>query len=166
MVLFETINIISVVLFAVGMVLLMIELFVPGFGIFGGLGLVALILCIVFQAQTFLEGLILFLAIGALVIALSFIAARSFKRGWLYRSSLVLKDTARKEEGYVSNDDYTSLVGKTGRSLTPLRPAGIAEIDGQKTDVVTDGEFIPGHSRIEVARVIGRRIIVRQLEDQ
>jgi membrane-bound serine protease (ClpP class) len=165
MVLFETINIVSVVLFVAGMVLLMIELFVPGFGIFGGLGLVALMLCIVFQAQTFLEGLILFLGVGAILVAISFIAARSMKRGWLYRSSLVLKDTAQKEEGYVSNDDYSSLVGKTGRSLTPLRPAGIAEFDGQKADVVTEGEFIPSHSRVEVTRVIGPRIIVRQLED-
>ena len=165
MVLFETINIVSVVLFVAGMVLLMIELFVPGFGIFGGLGLVALMLCIVFQAQTFLEGLILFLGVGAIVVALSFVAARSLKRGWLYRSSLVLKDTAQKEEGYVSNDDYSSLVGKTGRSLTPLRPAGIAEFDGQKADVITEGEFIPSHSRVEVARVIGARIIVKQLED-
>ena len=45
--LFESIETVSIVLFAVGMIFLMIELFAPGFGIFGGLGLVALVLCIV-----------------------------------------------------------------------------------------------------------------------
>jgi len=165
MVLFETINIVSVVLFAVGMVLLLIELFVPGFGIFGGLGLVALILCIVFQAKSLLEALILLLAFSAIVVALALIAGRSLKRGRLYRSSLVLKDAADKEEGYVSSEDYSHLVGETGVSLTPLRPAGVAELGGRKHDVVTEGEFIPARSRIRVERVVGSRIIVRQLED-
>lgn len=165
MVLFETINIVSVILFAVGMVLLLIELFVPGVGIFGGLGLVALVLCIVFQAQTVLEALILLLCITVIVVALSLIAARSFKRGWLYRSPLVLKDAAEKESGYVSSSDHSYLTGKTGRSLTPLRPAGTAEFDGQKADVMTEGEFIPAKSDIIVLRVEGSRIFVRQLED-
>lgn len=163
--LFETLNVVSIVLFAVGMVLLLIEMFIPGFGIFGGLGLVALVLCIVFQAKTFLEGLILFLGIGVIVVALALIAARSFKRGRLYRSPLVLKDAAGKDDGYVSSDSLSHLTGKTGRSLTPLRPSGAVEIDGQKVDVVTSGEFIDGHSRIVVDKVVGARVIVRRLED-
>lgn len=165
MVLFETINIVSVVLFAVGMVLLLIELFVPGFGIFGGLGLVALVLCIVFQARSVLEALILLLAFSAIVVALALIAGRSLKRGRLYRSALVLKDAQDREEGYVSSDDYTHLVGETGVSLTPLRPAGVAELGGRKQDVVTEGEFIPARSPVKVERVVGSRVIVRQLED-
>ena len=143
MVLFETINIVSVVLFAVGMVLLLIELFVPGFGIFGGLGLVALVLCIVFQAPSLLEALILLVSFSAIVVALALIAGRSLKRGRLYRSPLVLKETADKEEGYMSSGNYSHLVGETGISLTPLRPAGVAELGGHKHDVVTEGEFIP-----------------------
>ncbi len=165
MVLFESINIVSVILFAVGMVLLLIELFVPGFGIFGGLGLVALVLCIVFQAKTAAEALIMVLVITAIVVALSLIAARSFKRGWLYRSSLVLKDAEEKEAGYVSSSNFSHLVGKTGISITPLRPAGTAEFDGKKADVVTEGDFIPAKAEILVLRVEGSRVIVRQLED-
>ncbi len=165
MVLFESLELVSVILFIVGMVLLMIELFVPGLGIFGGLGLVALVLCIVFQAKTWTEALILLVAIAVIVIVLSLIAARSFKRGWLYRSSLVLKDAEEKQAGYVSSSDYSHLTGKTGRSLTPLRPAGTAEFDGNKADVISEGEFIPAKSEIIVLRVEGSRIFVRQLED-
>jgi len=165
MVLFETINIVSVVLFAVGMVLLLIELFVPGFGIFGGLGLVALVLCILFQARSLLEALILLVAFSAIVIALALIAGRSLHRGFLFRTPLVLKDAEDKENGYVSSSDYSHLVGETGISITPLRPAGLAELSGRKYDVVTEGEFIPARSRVRVDRVVGSRIIVRQLED-
>ena len=46
--LFETISIVSIILFFVGLGLITVELFIPGIGIFGGLGLVALILAIVF----------------------------------------------------------------------------------------------------------------------
>ncbi len=162
--LFESINILSVVLFAVGMVLMLIELFAPGFGIFGGLGLVSLLLCIVFQAKNLTEALILILVIGGVVIILALIAARSFRRGLLYRSSIVLKNAADREEGYIANEDKSRFAGKTGISLTPLRPSGTASLDGEKADVVTDGEFIPSGARIEVVRVVGARIIVRQLE--
>lgn len=162
--LFATIETVSIVLFAVGLFFLLIELFVPGFGIFGGLGIVALILCIVFQAHSVAEGLVLFLIMAAIVMILALIAARSLKRGWLYRSSLVLKDAEEKEAGYVARDDYSRFTGKNGVSLTPLRPAGSAEIDGEKADVVTEGDYIPKDARIQVLKTVGGRIIVKQLE--
>ncbi len=163
--LFETINTVSIILFAVGMVLIMVELFMPGFGIFGGLGLVALILCIVFTAQTVTQGMILFLILAAIVAIIVLIFLRSFKKGKLYRSPLVLKVFENKSEGYVSNDDYSHFAGKKGVSLTTLRPAGMAEIDGEKADVVTDGEFIAKGEKIEVVKVSGRRIVVKQTEE-
>ncbi len=163
--LFETIETVSVVLFIVGMIFLLIELFAPGFGIFGGLGLVALVLCIVFQAHSVAEGALLFLIIGGIVTILALIAARSFKRGWLYKSSLVLKDAEEKDAGYVARDDYSRFTGKNGISLTPLRPAGTAEIESEKADVVTEGEFIPKGVRIQVLNTVGGRIIVKQVED-
>ena len=163
---FDPIHPISVVLFCIGMVLILIEMFIPGIGIFGGLGFVALILCIVFQAETLAEGLLLLLIIAAIVFILALIVARSFKKGFLYRSSLVLKNSANKNEGYVSNEDYTRLVGKKGIGLTPLRPAGIAEIDGEKVDVVTEGEFLPVGTSVQVIKVNGRRIIVRKIDSE
>ena len=162
--LFATIETVSVVLFAVGMILLLIEMFIPGFGVFGGLGLVALVLCILFQAHTVAEGLMLLLIISAIVFILALIAARSFKRGWLYRSSLVLKDAEQKEAGYVAKEDYSRLNGKEGLSLTPLRPAGTAQIDGEKADVVTEGDFIPKGARVKVINTSHGRITVKQLE--
>lgn len=157
-------NIASVVLFFVGLVFLMIEMFVPGFGIFGGLGILSLILCIVFQAGSVLEALIMVLIIGAIVSLLWFLVLRSLKKGLIYKS-FVLKDTADKEQGFVSNADYSGLLGKRGKSLTVLRPAGIALFGSERTDVVTDGEFIDKGADIEVYEVVGRRILVRPAHD-
>lgn len=163
--LFETIETVSVVLFAVGMIFLLIELFIPGFGIFGGLGLVALVLCIVFQAHSVAEGLLLLLIIAAIVFAFALIAARSLKRGFLYRSSLVLKDNQEKDKGYVAPNDFSYMVGRTGISITPLRPAGTAEIEGEKADVITEGEFVPKGARILVIKTAGGRIVVKPTEE-
>ena len=163
---FQSITIVPIILFCVGMVFLLIEMFTPGIGVFGGLGLLSLVLCIVFAARTLTEGLILVLIFGAIVVGLALITARSLGKGRLYKSALVLKNTADRNEGYVSTDDYSRLVGKTGISITPLRPAGTADFDGEKADVVTDGEFFKSGERIVVSKVSGRRIIVKRAEDE
>jgi membrane-bound serine protease (ClpP class) len=43
-----------------------------------------------------------------------------------------------------------------------LRPAGIAEIDGERIDVVAEGEMIEAGATIVVSRVDGNRIVVRR----
>ncbi|MBI1995669.1 MAG: hypothetical protein HYS66_04275 [Deltaproteobacteria bacterium] len=53
-------------------------------------------------------------------------------------------------------------MGKGGTAISPLRPAGIAEIDGERVDVVSDGEFLEPGVPIVVTRVDGNRIVVRR----
>ena len=66
--------------------------------------------------------------------------------------------------GYASApEDDRGWLGKSGTTVTPLRPAGIADIDGQRVDVVSDGEFIDSGAPIRVTRVDGNRIVVRRL---
>ena len=57
-------------------------------------------------------------------------------------------------------------LGRTGTALSPLRPAGIAEIDGARVDVVSDGGFIDAGTTIEVTRVDGNRVVVQRLVRQ
>ncbi|MGE3176984.1 MAG: NfeD family protein, partial [Vicinamibacterales bacterium] len=45
---------------------------------------------------------------------------------------------------------------------SPLRPAGLATFDGERVDVVSDGDFVPAGAGIEVVRVTGNRIVVRE----
>ena len=104
---FETINIVSVVLFAVGMVLLLIELFVPGFGIFSGS------VWRWFCASFFRPNRCWKRSSSWLPSALSDRADRraKFKTRPISRSPLVLKD-AKQEEGYVSGGDYSTSSAK------------------------------------------------------
>jgi membrane-bound serine protease (ClpP class) len=52
-------------------------------------------------------------------------------------------------------------LGKRGHATSPLRPAGIADIEGARVDVVSEGELIEPDTPVEVIRVDGNRIVVR-----
>lgn len=52
------------------------------------------------------------------------------------------------------------LLGKQGRTLTPLRPAGTAMIDDRKVDVVTQGKFVEPGTTVKVIVVEGNKVVV------
>jgi membrane-bound serine protease (ClpP class) len=54
-------------------------------------------------------------------------------------------------------------LGQRGETATPLRPAGIALIDGGRVDVVSEGEMIEAGVPIVVTRMEGNRIVVRRV---
>ena len=55
------------------------------------------------------------------------------------------------------------LVGKKLKAYTDLRPAGVAILDNEKLDVVTDGDFIEKGNGIVIVRVEGMRIVVKKI---
>jgi len=50
--------------------------------------------------------------------------------------------------------------GREGVVEAPLRPAGIARIDGRRVDVVSRGELIEAGARVFVLEVSGNRVVV------
>jgi membrane-bound ClpP family serine protease len=57
--------------------------------------------------------------------------------------------------------DYHTLMGEVGRTITPLRPAGTTDFDGQRVDTVSEGIMIERGSTVRVVAVEGRRVVVR-----
>ena len=154
---------IIIALIVVGVFLLALEVFViPGFGVSGILGIAALITGIFLVTDSLLEG-VLFTG-GALIVLgiityLSFRSART-RRLW-QKFSLTTRQTLKG--GYVAPKvQYEAYLGRTGISLTQLRPAGTADFDGEYLDVVTEGGFIGPRTGIKVIAVEGTRIVVRE----
>jgi membrane-bound serine protease (ClpP class) len=54
-------------------------------------------------------------------------------------------------------------VGRDGTALTDLRPSGTARIGDERVDVVTEGEYVPQGSRVQVLRSEGYRHVVRKV---
>ena len=161
----------ELLLAAAGVILLAIELLViPGFGIAGILGIAAILASLVLSmvgpgdTATFM-----LVAAGRVVLALLFALAASlvllrFLPRLPFGRRLILERGLAAAQGYASAPrSDAQLLGKRGRASSPLRPAGIAEIDGRRVDVVSDGELIDAGQFIEVTRVDGNRIVVRPI---
>ena len=161
----------EILLVTLGLVLLALEIFViPGFGIAGVVGIIALLgglaLSLVGAGAT--AALVIWavgrVALSLLIaIAVSLILLRLLPR-LPYGRSLVLDTGLDARAGYASAPEGDlKWVGKRGTAATPLRPAGIALFEGERVDVVSQGEYIAADAPIEVVRVDGNRIVVRQV---
>jgi membrane-bound serine protease (ClpP class) len=157
----------ELLLFGSGLVLLVLEIFVtPGFGVAGTLGIAALLGGLslsLFGAGASWEFILraagrvvfsLLLALVASLALLRFLPRLPFGRRLILETGL--------PAGAGAPESDTSRLGKSGTAVSPLRPAGIAEIEGERVDVVSDGELIEPGAPIVVSRVDGNRIVVRR----
>ncbi len=161
----------ELLLAGIGVILLAAEIFViPGFGIAGILGIIVILAGLILSlvgagdsSQVILTAAArvvfsLLIALTASLVMLRFLPRLPFGR------RLILEAGLPSEVGYASAPDSDRRwLGKRGRASSPLRPAGIAEIEGERVDVVSDGELIDAGQIVEVTRVDGNRIVVRQV---
>ena len=158
-------NLPILICFVIGIGLMVLEAFMPGFGLPGISGI---ILEVVAVALTWMNHGPM-AALGMTLIVLSILAnaismsLRSAANGKLSRSKLVLNDTESNEAGYRSTEDLDVFLGKEGVTTTVLRPTGMAEFDGVRLNVVSEGEFIQSGTRVQIVRVEGSRILVRTI---
>jgi membrane-bound serine protease (ClpP class) len=161
----------ELLLVSVGVLLLALEVFVfPGTTVAGIAGVVALVAGLgmsLVGAGATVSVIITVLGRVAMSILLSMAGAFALFRvlpHLPFGRRLVLDTDMQAATGYVSTPESDrQWLGRTGAALSPLRPAGLAEIDGARVDVVSDGGFIDAGTPIEVTRVDGNRIVVRQL---
>lgn len=155
----------DVALFVIGIVLLIIEIFVPGFGIWAILGIISLIAGVIMAAYDSANaaaslgiGFLLALVVAGIVIYI-------FRRRGIW-NKFILKDEMRTELGYVSQSEKGHLLGQTGKTITPLRPAGTAVIGDERVDVVTSGGFISQGKAVTVILVEGARVVVEEAKEE
>jgi membrane-bound serine protease (ClpP class) len=164
----------ELLLFVVGLGLLGLEVFViPGFGFVGLAGILCIAASLIFsqlgQWPTLSLGDIseaVFIVSTSMIggIVLSFILMRTLPRFSAFRT-LVLDAQTPAEEGYVSaaTDHDSELAGQQGVTLTELRPVGIGFFDGQRLDIITEGEFIKSQAAVKIISARGSRVVVRPL---
>lgn len=155
-------NLPALILLLVGVGLLVFEMYIPGFGVPGMLGIATLLLGFIVLRPPWQQGLLLAVVLAAVLCVALVVCLFTASRGRLEKSKLALKDVALGPEHLSDMDKY---LGKKGVTRTALRPAGIAEFDGVKLNVVSDGEFIDQDTEIVVRNVAGNRIVVAQSTD-
>ncbi|QTL97962.1 nodulation protein NfeD [Iocasia frigidifontis] len=154
-----------VVLLVVGLVLLALEVFVvPGFGITGISGILAILASFYFLFPTpttalFAVATVLILSIAAAIVILKLFGGSQF---W---QRISLGESQTKDLGYIAQYDKKEYLGKTAYTLTPLRPAGLIEIDAKRLDVVSDGGFIDKDVKVKIIKITGNRVVVKQIKE-
>lgn len=162
-------SLVEILMFIGGVVLLLTEIFViPGFGIAGISGIILIFLSI-FLSLLGSEPFVTFDSISMAIIQITvaiiaaiilvLILAKYLPKSTVF-NRLVLSEAEKAEEGFVSVSEEPSLLGKYGVAVTILRPVGIAEIEGKRVEVVSDGEFIQPGTKIKVIKVEGMRVLV------
>ena len=155
-----------IVLFIVGIVLMAIELFVvPGFGITGIGGLIAIFASLYFFFPDPSTALGVMAAVLVISIVLLFILIKLFGVSKFWKN-ISLGESQSNEGGYTSHSNQKKLIGETGTTLTHLRPAGTAEFRGKRIDVITEGDYIDKNKEVKVIRVKGSRVVVKKIEEE
>ena len=160
----------ELLLVATGMILLGVELFViPGFGVAGIGGILALTaglgMTLVGAGATssVIVGALGRVAISILLALAGGLALFRMLPRLPFGRQLVLDAAMGAAQGYTSPPVSDRLqLGRAGIAVSPLRPAGVAEIEGSRVDVVSNGGFIEAGTAIEVMRVDGNRVVVRE----
>jgi membrane-bound serine protease (ClpP class) len=164
---FLTHPVVSSLLLSLGMLGLIVELRTPGVGLPGVLGVTSLALFFWGHWLVQLVGWEELLLVGAGCVLLVAIAAALALLRVLPRlpfgRRLVLETEMAADAGYASAPEGDRRwLGQRGTAASPLRPAGLADLAGERVDVVSDGEFIDAGAPLEVIRVDGNRIVVRR----
>jgi membrane-bound serine protease (ClpP class) len=158
----------AIILLGVGSIALAIEVFVlPGFGVAGVTGIVALaaavFLALVGNSPTAAAVTQAFVVLGvsaAITLGVGYAWLRHLPNSGRF-AGLFLRGGAHRADGYMAALPRADLVGQDGIALTDLRPAGTAQIGPERVDVVTEGEYVPQGGAVRVVRSEGYRHVVR-----
>ncbi|MCX7985538.1 MAG: nodulation protein NfeD [Bacteroidales bacterium] len=165
----------EIILFIVGLILIALEIFlIPGFGVTGILGITLVIIGLtmamvekipdepihlnfltpVLKAFVTVVVSITLSLVLSIYLSSKIIGSRQFR--------LALQAEQKKTEGYVGVDVdvLSALVGKTGKSVSILRPAGKIEIDGNVYDAISESGFIDSGAAVKVVKTLAGQLYV------
>ena len=151
-------------LLAAGLILIGVEIFVPGavLGILGGLCLLGAIMTGFFA----FPGLGIYIAVGiVLVTGVALLLWIRFFPGTSFGQRLtVSKDLASSKSS--DAPAFLELIGKEGTAISDLRPAGYVLIDRQRMDCMTRGEMISRGTLVKVIHAEGNHVFVAKVQTE
>jgi membrane-bound serine protease (ClpP class) len=171
-----TVGSLELILFVIGLVLLIVEVFlIPGFGVVGISGLILIVLSLILSMQGFVwpqynwqwaifrRNILVVVSSAVGSIAVFALLASLLPQVSLF-SRLTLQTEQTADAGYTVQElgAEARLLGKRGKAVTTLRPSGKAEFESEVLSVETDGEFLSAGDSVQIIEVNGNRIVVRK----
>lgn len=148
------------ILFITSIILFIIELILPGIGVFSILGITLMLLSGILTIIYIPFGFEMVIGIGILLAFIGYRIYKLIKNKKIY-SNIILKETVNIDEKSIV--DYTHLLDKDGITITPLRPYGIAEFNGTELEVSSNGDYIEINVKVRVISINNDKIIVKKI---
>lgn len=152
-----------VILFIIGVILILAEIFlIPGFGVAGISGITAILVSLFYIFPNRQIAINVLLAVVLFTMLIGFLMIKKFgsSRFWK-RISL---ETSSKN--YYSSSSKKDYLNKTAVTLSKLRPAGTIKIDEKRVDAVSEGGFIDKGKKVKVISISGTKVVVRQISEE
>ncbi|MFG1691246.1 nodulation protein NfeD [Gemmatimonadota bacterium] len=163
----------DLIVFGTGVVLLGVEAFViPGFGLFGILGIVAILGGVYMSLLGGFPTMPDFARAGGVlstsflvILVTSWALLRHLpKSGRLAEAGVFLLTKGLRDTGWASAERRPELVGQVGTAVSDLRPSGVGIFGEERVDVVTESEWIEEGTAIRIIASEGYRHVVRSVE--
>ena len=158
----------AILLLLLGIVIVLMEAFIPSGGILGVLAAIVLVGSLIFAFKES-DG-VGFAFVGIVVVcvpAVVILGLKIFPKTPIGRRVILKPSVESVEErgkAGVSDEDFSHLQGKVGKTVTPLRPSGIIEINDERYSAVTEGELIDKDVEIIVVKIEGNSVVVEPRE--
>lgn len=143
---------------AIGLIFLLIEILVTPGIILGviGLGFIGFGVSKVFEEFGSTTGNIVLFSVTTVTVAVVLFALKSGV--WTRMASKGTISSKAKRDA----DSYAK-VGDKGKTLSALRPSGVGLINGEKVELVSEGEAVEAGSNIEVIRIEQNKIFIKKV---
>ncbi len=178
-----TVGWLELVLFAVGVAFVVVEIFIiPGFGVPGISGMLLILVSLVMACQTtliprtprdwatFTVTLQTLFVAGVVFLVIAYFLNTRLRMIPVLNGIMlpppdpagrIAAERVAQDAPHADSDAAASpSIGERGMALSLLRPAGKADFDGHRVDVVTDGDFIEKGDKVEIVEISGNRIVV------
>ena len=155
---------IPILLILVGLGLIALEVYVvPGLGVVGFAGGGSIIAGVIYSFVVIGPAGGVAAALGSMVVGGGMFYLMWESGAW--ERFVLAADLRRDTEADAREHDARSkYLGRAAVAVTPLRPGGIVEVDGERVEVQTEGEFIASGSEVRIVAMDRRRFFVRMAD--
>lgn len=154
--------ILAIVLYLLCAALLVVEVFVPSFGLITICAMAAMAggLAIFFNHS-------LMAGWGGVIVAVVMIptvlimAYKLFPKTRFGRNVSLAGPNRAKGDAIPDTEQLEQMLGLLGRVITPLRPVGMCDFSGQRLECVAESGYVDKDQTVEIIKVEGTQLTVR-----
>jgi len=163
--LFTEMGVVSAIFLSLGIILCIVEIFVPGVGFWGICGSVCTGIGILFR---FIDGMslyqffvLVFLIVSLLALCICCLIVL-IKTGVMGDVGIFATGTALPKD-YSDNKQMKKVIGKIGKTTTSLSLAGRVKVLGKIYDCISEDDFIDKNKFVKILRVEDNRLVVKRI---